>query len=217
MMILGVPLPPSCGDCSLRILCPRRHPSDDDSRYVPIAIPAMMILGVSLPPSQRRCSRCASVTPLWRGPHPVPAAASPRCCLLPAAPGLLCVLGARRPLFAASSSPLYLELPPPLLVRLGACFPSIVPPSLDCSPSPLSCRRWRFSVRPSIRAAVSVPRLFSDCLASTSRPRGCLPHSLIALLPCQPTSGYALRSFAVCLAALLLAVGTSSTASLVRC
>jgi hypothetical protein len=28
-------------------------------------------------------------------------------------------------------------------------------------------------------------------------------HSLIALLPCQPTSGYALRSFAVCLAALL--------------
>ena len=190
-------------------------PCQSTSGYALCRLPRCVAVSVS--PSQRRCSRCASVTPLWRGPHPVPAAASPRCCLLPAAPGLLCVLGARRPLFAASSSPLYLELPPPLLVRLGACFPSIVSPSLDCSPSPLSCRRWRFSVRPSIHAAVSVSRLFSDCLASTSRPRGCLPHSLIALLPCQPTSGYALRSFAVCLAALLLAVGTSPTTPLVRC
>ena len=67
------------------------------------------------------------------------------------------------------------------------------------------------------RAAVSVPRLFSDCLASTSRPRGCtrsLHCSHVSpppVMPCVPLPSASLRC------CLLLAVGTSSTASLVRC
>ena len=67
------------------------------------------------------------------------------------------------------------------------------------------------------RAAVCVPRLFSDCLASTSRPRGCtrsLHCSHVSpppVMPCVPLPSASLRC------CLLLAVGTSSTASLVRC
>ena len=67
------------------------------------------------------------------------------------------------------------------------------------------------------RAAVCVPRLFSDCLASTSRPRGCTRSLLCShvspppVMPCVPLPSASLRC------CLLLAVGTSSTASLVRC
>ena len=170
----------------------------------------MMILGVSLPPSQRRCSRCAPVTSLWRGPYPAPAAASPCCCLLPAAPGLLCVLGARRPLFAASSSPLCLCVLAPAFLPLSHLLlvarPRRCIAGVGASPSG----------RP-FRAAVSVPRLFSDCLASTSRPRGCtrsLHCSHVSpppVMPCVPLPSASLRC------CLLLAVGTSSTASLVHC
>ena len=103
MMILGVPLPPSCGGCSLRVLCPRRHPSDDDSRYVPIAIPAMMILGVSLPPSQRRCSRCAPVTSLA---VLLPAACCPwsSLCAWRSSAALCCQLFAALPRVAAAAA-----------------------------------------------------------------------------------------------------------------